>query len=73
MTQFQGCLDSGKHGAGIRAAIAEGQKAGVTGTLAFIFGFIESDNKVNATKKISGALPYSNFKAAIDEMLSGKQ
>jgi len=38
----------------------------------FLFGFIETDNKVKATKKISGALPYSNFKAAIDEMLSTK-
>jgi hypothetical protein len=40
---------------------------------AFLFGFIESDNKVKATKKISGAFPYTNFKAAIDEMLSTKQ
>jgi predicted DsbA family dithiol-disulfide isomerase len=53
--------------------MAEGQKAGITGTPAFLFGFIESDNKVKATKKISGAFPYTNFKAAIDEMLSGKQ
>ncbi len=73
MTQFKGCLDSGKHGAEIRAAVAEGQKAGITGTPAFLFGFIESDNKVKATKKISGAFPYTNFKAAIDEMLSARQ
>ena len=73
MTQFKGCLDSGKHGAEIRAAMAEGQKAGITGTPGFLFGFIESDNKVKATKKISGAFPYTHFKATIDEMLSTKQ
>jgi protein-disulfide isomerase len=73
MTRFKECLDSGKHGAEIRAAMAEGQKAGITGTPAFLFGFIEPGNKVKATKKISGAFPYANFKATIDEMLSTKQ
>jgi len=73
MTQFRQCLDSGKHGAAIRAAVAEGQKAGITGTPAFLFGFIESDNMVKATKKIPGAFPYANFKAMIDELLSTKQ
>jgi len=73
MTQFKGCLDSGKHGAEIRAAMAEGQKAGITGTPGFLFGFIESDNKVKATKNISGAFPYANFKTLIDEMLSTRQ
>jgi protein-disulfide isomerase len=73
MTQFKECLDSGKHGAEIRAIMTEGQKAGITGTPAFLFGFVESDNKVKASKKISGAFPYSNFKAVIDEMLSATQ
>ncbi len=73
MTQFKECLDSGKHAAQIKAAMAEGQKAGITGTPAFLFGFMEADGKVKATKKISGAVPYANFKAAIDEMLSSKK
>jgi protein-disulfide isomerase len=72
-TQFKECLDSGKHAAQIKAAMAEGQKAGITGTPGFLLGFIEADGKVRATKKISGAVPYANFKATIDEMLSSKK
>ena len=72
-TQFEECLESGKHVTQIRTAMAEGQRAGITGTPGFLLGFIESDGKVRATKKISGAVPYANFKAAIDEMLSSKK
>jgi predicted DsbA family dithiol-disulfide isomerase len=53
--------------------MAEGQKAGITGTPGFLLGFIEADGKVRATKKVSGAMPYANFKATIDEMLSSKK
>jgi len=72
-TQFKVCLDSGKHAAQIKAAMAEGQKAGITGTPGFLLGFIEADGKVKATKKISGAVPYANFKTTIDELLSSKK
>ena len=71
--QFKECLDSGKHTARIKAAMAEGQKAGITGTPGFLLGFVEADGKVKATKKISGAVPYANFKSTIDEMLSSKK
>ncbi len=72
-TQFKGCLDGGKQAARIKTDMAEGQKAGITGTPAFLFGFIEADGKVKETKKLSGAGPYANFKATIDEMLSPKK
>ena len=72
-TQFKECLDSGKQAAQIKAAMAEGQKVGITGTPGFLLGFIQADGKVMATKKISGAVPYANFKATIDEMLSSKK
>ena len=72
-TQFKECLDSGKHAAQIKAAMAEGQKAGITGTPGFLLGFIEADGKVKATKKISGAMQYATFKDTIDEMLSSKK
>lgn len=71
--QFRQCLDSGKQATQIKAAMAEGQKAGTTGTPAFLLGFVEADGKVRATKKISGAVPYATFKATIDEMLSSKK
>jgi len=71
--QFKECLDSGKHAAQIKAAMVEGQKAGITGTPGFLLGFIEADGKVKATKIIPGAVPYANFKATIDEMLSSRK
>jgi protein-disulfide isomerase len=68
---FKACLDSGKHDAEIRQRIAEGQnKAGITGTPAFLLGFIQPDGGVKAIRKIVGAGPFSNFKPVIDEMLS---
>ncbi len=72
-TKFKECPDSGRHTEGIKKQMAEGQKAGISGTPAFLLGFIESDGKVKATKKISGAVLYANFKATIDEMLSSKK
>jgi len=71
--KFKECLDSGKHAEEIKKRMAEGQKAGITGTPAFLLGFVESDGKVRATKKIVGAQPYASFKATIDEMLSSKK
>ncbi len=73
MTAFTACLDSGKHDAAIKARMTEGQsKAGITGTPAFLLGYIMPDGKVKAVKKIVGAGPFSNFKTAIDELLSKK-
>ena len=72
-TKFKGCLDSGKHDEEIKNRIAEGQKAGISGTPAFLLGFIESDGKVKAVKKVVGAQPYASFKAAIDELLAPKK
>ncbi len=73
MTKFKQCLDSGKRAEVIKKEMAEGQKAGVTGTPAFLIGFSQPDGKVKATKKIVGAQPYASFKAAINEMLSSKK
>ncbi len=72
VAKFKECLDSGKYAEGIKKQMAEGQKAGISGTPAFLLGFIEPDGKVKAVKKISGAVPYANFKATIDELLSKK-
>ncbi len=57
-----------KHVAEIRPAMAEGQKAEVTGMLAFLSDFPRLDSNVKATKKISVAVPYANFKARIDKI-----
>lgn len=74
MGVFKACLDSGKHIDEIRKRIAEGQtKAGISGTPGFLLGFIRADGTVKATKKIVGAVPFINFKTAIDEMLGSKK
>lgn len=72
-SKFKACLDSGKHAEQIKKDMAEGQKAGVTGTPAFLLGYSEANGKVKAVKKIVGAQPYASFKAAIDELLAGKK
>ncbi len=74
MAKFNACMDGGKHDAEIKARIAEGQsKAGMTGTPAFLLGYMTSDGKVKAVKKMVGASPYATFKTAIDEVLSSKK
>lgn len=60
--QFNSCLSANKYQKNVDQDLADGQKAGVTGTPAtFINGQI-----------IMGAQPYANFKAAIDQALAGK-
>ncbi len=57
--QFNSCLDTGATAQIIQQDIKDGQSAGVTGTPSFF---------VNG-KLIVGALPYDNFKQAIEEAL----
>ena len=71
--KFKACLDSGTHAEEIKKRMAEGQKTGITGTPAFLIGITGPDGKVKAVKKITGAQPYTAFKAAIDELLSAKK
>ena len=70
MEPFKQCLDGGRFTDAIKATMAEGQKAGITGTPTFLLGFIGQDGKVKATKKIVGAQPYTAFKEAIESLLS---
>jgi protein-disulfide isomerase len=67
--QFQRCLDSGKFAADINKDIADAGAAGITGTPAFLVGVIQPDGRVRVVKKLSGAKPYAEFKAAIDSAL----
>ena len=73
LAKFKKCLDSGKHVEDIKNKMTEGQKAGISGTPAFLLGYIEPDGSVRATKKVVGAQPYASFNAVIDELLSAKK
>ena len=66
---FQQCLDSGRFAADINKDIAEAGAVGITGTPAFLVGVIQPDGRVKVVKKLSGARPYADFKAAIDSAL----
>lgn len=57
--KFNSCLDSGKYGQEVKKDFSDGQSAGVQGTPAF---FING-------RLVSGAQPFENFKAIIDEEL----
>jgi protein-disulfide isomerase len=57
--QFRQCLESGQRAAEVAADMQAGQRAGVSGTPAFF---------VNG-RMISGAVPYEDFVAVIDEEL----
>ena len=71
-TQFQDCLSSGKYTQRVKTDAAEGAKVGVRGTPSFFLGLTDpsSPDKIRATDYIRGAVPFRNFKAAIDKLLS---
>ncbi len=72
--KFQQCLDSEKYAADIRKDLAEGQKAGVTGTPGFFLGMTNpNDSKVKTLKVLKGAQPYTSFKDAIESLLSSQK
>jgi len=58
-SEFDNCLDSGKHAQEVQQDMRDGASAGVKGTPGFI---------ING-KLVSGAQPYSVFEAAIEEAL----
>lgn len=68
---FKKCLDEGTYAAEIRKDMAEGQKAGVTGTPAFFLATPEGkDGKLKVVQRLSGAQAFSAFQAAIDSALA---
>ena len=74
MPKFKECLDSGKYADEIKKDMAEGQKAGVTGTPSSLLGWGQLDGKsVKAVKIVKGAQPYSIIKEAIDSLLNTKE
>jgi protein-disulfide isomerase len=68
--QFQTCLDSGRFDADIKADIAEAAKANINGTPTFLIGVVQPNGAVKVMRKLIGARPYADFKAAIDSALA---
>ncbi len=71
--KFEGCLSAGKYAEEIKKEIAEGAKAGVTGTPLFFLAYTEPNStKVKTVARLSGAQSYAAFKAQIDPLLTEK-
>lgn len=68
VNKFNTCLSSDQFKDEIAKDIADGQKAGVQGTPAFIVGTLDKDGNVKG-KLISGAYPIDTFKQILDEYL----
>ena len=69
--KFEGCLSAGKYAEAIRKDMAEAQKAGINGTPAFFLAYTDStSSKVKTLMRLTGAQPFSAFKAQIDKLLT---
>ena len=69
--KFTQCLEGGTKGAKVRKDLADGAKAGVTGTPAFFIGVTDGAN-VKVTRTVKGAHPFAAFKEAIDSILAAQ-
>lgn len=71
---FAQCLESSRHAATVRAGMADGQRAGVTGTPAFVVGLTEpGTGEVRPLYVIRGARPYTEFRRVLDAALAGQE
>ena len=68
---FEACLSSGRQAEAVELNLAEGKKAGVSGTPAFFLAYTDpKSSKVQTVIKLTGAQPFAAFKSAIDKLLS---
>jgi len=69
--QFHQCLERGQYAAAIREDMAEGQKAGITGTPVFFLGLTEPNGgTLKTVRRLIGAQPYASFQEAIESLLA---
>ena len=69
-SQFKQCLDANKYNSQVSSDMSDGQSAGVSGTPSFVIGKLDgSGTKIVQGTVVVGAVPYSEFKQAIDPLL----
>jgi protein-disulfide isomerase len=73
VAKFDECMASGRHTATVRKDMAEAQKAGVTGTPAFLIAVTDTTDrtKVKGLSTLKGAMPYDRFKTELEQALAG--
>lgn len=69
-SMFQQCLDSGRYAADIKKAVAEANGFGISGTPSFFIGVVQPNGTVKVSKKLVGARAYTEFKTALDSLLT---
>jgi protein-disulfide isomerase len=70
MAQFNACLSSGRHSAAIKDSVARIERLGIGGTPMTLLGYTPAPGQpMKVEKYLYGALPYAEFKAAIDALL----
>ncbi len=69
--QFEECMESGRHDAGVRNDMKEAAKAGITGTPSFVLAATDpkDPSKVKGLSTIRGAQGFNAFKTQIDRAL----
>jgi protein-disulfide isomerase len=68
---FRSCLDGGKYMAPVRASVAKMQQLGVDSTPTFLIGITPpAGQPMKVLKVVKGAHPFSEFKSAIDSLLT---
>ena len=74
VAKFEECMSSGRHAPAIRKDMAEAQKAGVTGTPAFLIAVTDpaDKTKVKGLTTLKGAQPYDKFKAELEQALGAQ-
>ena len=72
---FDACMESDRHAEAIRVDMAQAQQAGATGTPSFVIATTDPDNpsKVTGVTFLRGAVPFANFKVALDAALEDKE
>src|SRR5687768_13377287 len=71
LAQFKSCLASGRHAASIKDSVARIERLGIGGTPMTLLGYTPAPGQpMKVEKYLYGALPYAEFKAAIDALLS---
>ncbi len=69
-SMFQQCLDSGRYAADIKKAVADANGFGISGTPSFFIGVVQPNGTVKVSKKLVGAKAYTEFKTALDSLLT---
>ena len=67
--QFESCMSEGKYAKEIQRNAEEALRAGIQSTPSFLLGVADGDS-VRVVSGLSGAAPYSAFKAEIDSLLT---